>query len=43
MFSATWAVDHAIARQEVEGVTVREEAVADMERVARGEVDIDEA
>ncbi len=37
------AAAHAIAQQELEGLTVPKEAVADLERVARGEVDTDEA
>jgi hypothetical protein len=37
------AVAHAIAQQELEGLTVPKETVADLERVARGEIDTDEA
>lgn len=37
------AVVHAIAQQELEGLTVPKETVADLERVARGEIDTDEA
>ncbi len=37
------AVAHAIAQQELEGLTVPAETVADLERVARGEIDTDEA
>ena len=37
------AVAHAIGQQELEGLTVPKETVADLERVARGEIDTDEA
>jgi len=37
------AVAHAVAQQELEGLKVPEETVADLERVARGEIDTDEA
>lgn len=36
------AVAHAIAQQELEGLKVPEAAVADLERVARGEIDTDD-
>lgn len=36
-------VAHAIAQQELEGLKVPEETVADLHRVARGEIDTDEA
>jgi hypothetical protein len=36
-------VAHAIAQQELEGLKVPEETVADLQRVARGEIDTDEA
>jgi Antitoxin VbhA len=32
------AVDHAIAQQRLEGLTVSESAAADMRRAARGEI-----
>jgi len=32
------AIDHAIAQQSLEGLTVSEETVADMHRAARGEI-----
>ena len=35
-------VAHAIAQQELEGLTVPAETVADLHRVARGEIDTDE-
>ncbi len=37
------AVAHAIAQQELEGLTVPEETVADLQRVARGEIDTEDA
>ena len=36
-------VAEAVAQQELEGLTVPKETVADLERVARGEMDTDEA
>ncbi len=36
------AVAHAIAQQELEGLKVPESTVADLHRVARGEIDMDE-
>ena len=36
------AVDHAIAQQRLEGLTVSEKAVEDMRRAARGEIPADE-
>jgi hypothetical protein len=36
------AVAHAIAQQELEGLTVTATTVADLHRVARGEIDTDE-
>jgi hypothetical protein len=36
------AVAHAIAQQELEGLTVSAATVADLHRVARGEIDTDE-
>ena len=36
------AVAHAIAQQELEGLKVPESTVADLHRVARGEIDTDE-
>jgi hypothetical protein len=36
------AVAHAIAQQELEGLKVPESAIADLERVARGEIDTDD-
>lgn len=36
-------VAHAIAQQELEGLKVPEATVADLHRVARGEIDTDEA
>jgi len=36
------SVAHAIAQQELEGLTVPEETVADLKRVARGEIGTDE-
>lgn len=36
------AVRHAIAQQELEGLTVSPETIADMESAARGEIDTDE-
>ena len=36
-------VAHAIAQQELEGLKVPKETIADLERVARGEIDTDEA
>jgi hypothetical protein len=36
------AVAHAIAQQELEGLKVRASTVADLHRVARGEIDTDE-
>ena len=36
------AVAHAIAQQELEGLTVPESTVADLRRAARGEIDTDE-
>ena len=36
------SVAHAIAQQELEGLTVTPETVADLHRVARGEIDTDE-
>lgn len=35
-------VRHAIAQQELEGLTVSEETVADLYSVARGEIDTNE-
>ena len=35
-------VAHAIAQQELEGLTVTPETVADLNRAARGEIDTDE-
>ena len=32
------AIDHAIAQQTLEGLTVSDETVADMQRAARGEI-----
>ena len=32
------AIDHAIAQQALEGLTVSDETVADMHRAARGEI-----
>lgn len=37
------AAAHAIAQQELEGLKVPEASVADLHRVARGEIDTDEA
>jgi hypothetical protein len=36
------AVLHAIAQQELEGLTVSAATVADLQRAARGEIDTDE-
>jgi hypothetical protein len=36
------AVAHAIAQQELEGLDVPESTIADLERVARGELDTDD-
>ena len=36
------AVDHAIAQQTLEGLTVSESTVEDMRRAARGEIPADE-
>jgi hypothetical protein len=36
------AVAHAIAQQELEGLTVPASTVADLRRAARGEIDTDE-
>jgi len=36
------AVDHAIAQQSLEGLTVSDATVQDMRRAARGEIDGDE-
>lgn len=36
-------VAHAIAQQELEGLKVPDATVADLHRVARGEIDTDEA
>ena len=36
------AVAHAIAQQELEGLEVTPETVADLRRAARGEIDTDE-
>ena len=36
------AVAHAIAQQELEGLTVPEATIADLHRAARGEIDTDE-
>jgi len=36
------AVAHAIAQQELEGLKVPADTVADLHRVARGEIDTDE-
>jgi hypothetical protein len=36
------AVDHAIAQQRLEGLTVSESTVEDMRRAARGEIPADE-
>ena len=36
------AVAHAIAQQELEGLTVTPETVAELHRAARGEIDTDE-
>ena len=36
------AVAHAIAQQELEGLTVTATTVADLHRAARGEIDTDE-
>jgi hypothetical protein len=36
------AVAHAIAQQELEGLMVTPETVADLHRAARGEIDTDE-
>lgn len=36
------ALAHAIAQQELEGLKVPEETVAELQRVARGEIDTDE-
>jgi len=36
------AVDHAIAQQALEGLTVSESTVEDMRRAARGEIPADE-
>ncbi len=36
------SVAHAIAQQELEGLKVPESTVADLHRVARGEIDTDE-
>ena len=36
------AVAHAIAQQELEGLTVTPETVADLHRAARGEIDTNE-
>jgi hypothetical protein len=36
------SVAHAIAQQELEGLTVSASTVADLHRVARGEIDTDE-
>jgi hypothetical protein len=35
-------IAHAIAQQELDGLTVSAATVADLERVARGEIDTDE-
>jgi hypothetical protein len=37
------AVAHAIAQQELSGLTVSAATIADLHRVARGEIDTDEA
>jgi hypothetical protein len=37
------AVAHAVAQQELEGLKVPEETITDLQRVARGEIDTDEA
>ncbi len=37
-----WAVAHAIAQQELEGLTVTASTVADLHRAAGGEIDTDE-
>jgi len=36
------AIAHAIAQQELEGLTVTASTVADLHRAARGEIDTDE-
>ena len=36
------AVDHAIAQQELEGLKVPDATVADLRRVARGEIETEE-
>ncbi len=36
------AVRHAVAQQELEGLTVSESTIRDMRRAARGEIDADE-
>ena len=36
------SVAHAIAQQELEGLKVPEATIADLQRVARGEIDTDE-
>jgi antitoxin VbhA-like protein len=36
------AVDHAVAQQKLEGLTVSESTVEDMRRAARGEIPADE-
>ena len=36
------AAGHVIAQQELEGLTVPEPTIADLHRVARGEIDTDE-
>ncbi len=36
------AVDHAIAQQSLEGLTVSESTIEDMRRAARGEIPADE-
>ena len=36
------AIAHAIAQQELEGLKVTESTIADLHRVARGEIDTDE-
>lgn len=37
------AVDHAVAQQELEGLKVPESTVADLRRIARGEIQSEEA
>jgi hypothetical protein len=37
------AVEHAVAQQRLEGLTVPPEAVADLQRIARGEITTAEA